>query len=104
MTWETILAVAGGIVLLGNAGAMIYKWIRPALKVKETVEELDRRSRKDYEAIKELEQTILIIEKTNKIYLRTVLNVMNHMIDGNGVEEMKKTRSEIENLLAGIEE
>ena len=104
MTWETILAIAGGVVLLGNAGAMIYKWIRPALKVKEDVAELEKRTKNDYEAIKSLEQTILKVEKTNKMYLRTVLNVMNHMIDGNGVEEMKKTRSEIEDLLAGVED
>ena len=104
MTWETILAIAGGVVLLGYSGAMIYKWIRPALKVKEDVAELEKRTKNDYEAIKSLEQTILKVEKTNKMYLRTVLNVMNHMIDGNGVEEMKKTRSEIEDLLAGVED
>ncbi len=104
MTWELIAAIAGGIVLLGNAGAMIYKWIRPALKVKETVEELDRRSKNDFEAIQRLEKAIEQNEQVNRLHLVVMLNMLNHMIDGNGVDDMKETRKDIENLLAGVAE
>lgn len=102
MTWELLAGIAGGIVLLGNAGAMIYKWIRPALQVKETVEELDKRSKRDAEAIQKLEAVIDQNERVNRLYLKAMLNIINHMIDGNNVNAMKETRKDIEDLLAGV--
>ena len=103
MTLEMILAGAGGIVLLGNAGAMIYKWIRPALKVKEDVAELDRRTRSDYESINELKGAIKRNEVVNKLQLVVMLDILNHLIDGNDVDEMKETRKKVQQLLANEE-
>ena len=103
MTWSIIAGIAGGIVLLGNAGAVIYKWINPALKMKDDVKELDRRSKNDYEAIQKLEKAIERNEVVNKLQLEVMLNMLNHMIDGNGVEEMKETRKQVQSLLAGHE-
>ena len=103
MSWELIAGIAGGIVLIGNAGAMIYKWIRPAIMVKQKVEELDRRTVNDYEAIKKLQDTIERNNQVNQLHLTVMLRMLNHMIDGNGKEEMKETRDEIQNMLAGIE-
>ena len=103
MIWGYIAGIAGGIVLLGNAGAAIYKWIAPALKIKKKVEDLEQRSVNDFEAIKKLEKAVEQNERVNRMHLMVMLNMLNHMIDGNGVEAMKKTRADIEELLAGIE-
>ena len=103
MTWQMVAGVLGAIVLLGNAGAVIYKWISPALKVKEDVEELDRRTKKDFEAIQKLEKALEHSEKVSRMHLVVMLNMLNHMIDGNNTDAMKKTRSDIENMLAGID-
>lgn len=99
IAWETVLAVAGGIVLLGNAGAAINRWLSPALQVKRDVEEthqrvdeLEEHGRNDFVAIKELQQM-------NKLQCQAMLCMINHMIDGNGVANMKKTREEIQELL-----
>ena len=89
--------------MIGNAGAMIYKWIRPAIMVKQKVEELDRRTVNDYEAIKKLQETIDRNNHVNQLHLTVMLRMLNHMIDGNGKEDMKDTRDEIQNMLAGIE-
>lgn len=104
ITWDaqTIMAVLGGIVLLGNAGAVIYKWIAPALQIKKKVEELDRRTINDYEMIQKLEKTVEQSEQVSRIHLVVLLNTINHMIDGNGVDELKETRKDIEEILAGI--
>lgn len=103
MSWELIAGVAGAIVLIGNAGAMIYKWIRPALMVKQKVEELDRRTVNDFEAIKEMREAIERSDQVNQLHLNVMLKMLNHMIDGNGKEEMRKTRDDIQDMLAGIE-
>lgn len=103
MTIETLLAIAGGVVLLGNAGAIVYKWIRPALQIKEEVEELDRRTRNDYDSINELKGAIKRNEEVNKLQLVVMLDILNHLIDGNDVDEMKETRKKVQQLLANKE-
>ena len=99
-TIEAILAAGGGIVLLGNASAVIYKIFHPAVKVKQDVEavkqdveELKTHDQKDYEAIQHL-------NRMNRAQCNLLLSMMNHMIDGNGIEKMKTTRDEIQNMLS----
>lgn len=45
------------------------------------------------------EAAIEELEKSNKIILQTLLALLNHNIDGNGVEGMKSIRKELENYL-----
>ena len=70
--------------LIGALGAIfgVYK-VWKAYFLKRTQEEA---------AIEEL-------EKSNKIILQTLLALLNHNIDGNGVEGMKSIRKELENYL-----
>lgn len=97
---ETILAIGGGIVMAGEVCKVIYKVFHPAVKVKQDVEavkrdveELKAHDRKDYEAIQRLKEI-------NRGQCSLLLSMMNHMIDGNGIEDMKKTRDEIQNMLS----
>lgn len=103
MNWELILAVAGGIVLIANAGSAILKAVSPAIKAKEELEELDRRTRNDYDAINELKDAILRNEEVNRLQIVVMLDILNHLIDGNDVEEMKETRRQLQKLLANKE-
>lgn len=45
------------------------------------------------------EEAIEELEKSNKIILQTLLALINHSIDGNGIEGMKTIRKELENYL-----
>lgn len=92
-TMEAILAAGGGIVLLGNVTAVIYKAFHPAVKMQQDVKELKEHDRKDYEAIQRL-------NRMNRAQCNLLLSMMNHMIDGNGIEKMKATRDEIQNMLS----
>lgn len=89
---EAVLAICGGISILGGAGAVIWKVIRPAFKLTQKVNELERRTDKDYEAI----QSILA---TNKAQSCALIAMMNHMIDGNHVEKLKETRDRLQEEL-----
>ena len=99
MTWEIIAAVAGGIVLITSAGSALYKWIHPILEVKDTVEELDRRTKTDYDALKRIEETLERIETVQRMLIGSELSIMNHLIDGNDREKMKETRDKIQAML-----
>ncbi|MBQ4504905.1 MAG: hypothetical protein II983_04460 [Firmicutes bacterium] len=99
MEWELIAGILGAIVLIGNAGAIVMKWIRPALdtkqdleKVKREIEEIKKHEKQDLEAIKQLQEM-------NKLQCRAMLCIINHMIDGNGIVKMQETRDDIQDLL-----
>ena len=53
---EQILAVCGGISIIGGAGAVIYKIIYPALQFSQRVEQLEEHSENDYQRLKGLEE------------------------------------------------
>lgn len=99
MMWEYIVAILGGIVLIGNAGAAIYKWIAPALKIKKTVEEVDRRTNQDYEALKKIQSSLDRIEKQQRGIIVSEVAILNHMIDGNNIVKMQETRDRIQDML-----
>lgn len=50
-TIQTILAICGGISVIGGAAAVIHKWIAPAFRMNSRVEALERHDKRDYEAI-----------------------------------------------------
>lgn len=99
MTWQLIAAISGGIVLIGNAGAVLYKWIRPALQVKKDVEELDRRTKQDYEALQKIQASLERIEAKQRALIVSEVAVINHMIDGNNISKMQETRDKIQAML-----
>lgn len=90
---QTLLALGGGIVLLGNVGSVLHKAFHPAAQVKRDVEELKEHDRKDYEAIRRLTEM-------NRAQCGLLLSMINHMIDGNGIEKMKETRDDIQKMLS----
>ncbi len=99
MEWELVAGVLGGIVLLGNAMSVLSKWISPAISTKERIEkiereiaELQKHEKNDLEALER-------IEAANIAQCQAMLCLINHMIDGNGICEMKKTRDEIQELI-----
>lgn len=102
ITWELAAGILGAIVLIGNAGAMIRKWLTPAINLTKTVEEHS----KAIAQIKEHETTDLerlnSLEALNKAQVKMMLCMVNHMIDGNGIERMKETRDDIQNLFMDL--
>ena len=67
---QTILAICGGISIIGGAVAVIHNWISPAIKLNDRVETLERHDRRDYEAMKEIKERDSLIMET----LVTMLN------------------------------
>lgn len=100
--WESIEFYLGAIVLIGAAAAVLHKIIKPFSNVKVTVEhnveeigKLKQHEKNDYETLQGLQEM-------NKAQCVALLNIINHMIDGNGVQQMKETRDGIQDMLTKI--
>ena len=85
---QQILAVCGGISIIGGAGAVIYKVIHPAFKFKIRVEKLEEHSLKDYKRLE-------VLEEMQKQQSKCLAAMLNHQITGNGIDNMKKIRDEL---------
>ena len=85
---QTVLSICGVVSILGGAGAVIVKVIRPAFKISKRVEMLEEYNQKDYKRLQSL-------EKMQKQQSRCLVAMLNHQITGNGIEPMKKIRDEL---------
>ena len=98
--WQALQPYLTAIVLIGGAVAVIYKWIRPIIFLKDMVEEnkaeigrLKKHETRDLETLRNLQEM-------NKAQCAAMLCIINHMIDGNHVDRMQETRDSIQEMLA----
>ena len=81
---QQILSICGAISIVGGAGAIVVKVIRPAFLLNKRVSQLEVYNDKDYK----------------KQQSKCLAAMLNHQITGNGIDEMKKIRDELlENII-----
>ncbi len=85
---QTVLSVCGAVSIVGGAGAVIVKVIRPAFKINQRVEKLETYNEKDF-------QKIQALEEMQKQQSKCLAAMLNHQITGNGIEEMKQIRDDL---------
>lgn len=90
---KTILAICGGITVIGGAITVVKKWIAPAVKLNNRVEVLERHDKRDFEAMQE-------IKERDSLIMETLVTMLNSQISGNNVEQLKKTRDKLISYLA----
>lgn len=87
---------------LNGFGTLVGAWKNwreikaPAVAMKEQVESVDRRER-DHEAdaerrFGEIKEHQDKQDATNQVILKTLFSLVNHEIDGNGIDKLKKAR------------
>lgn len=99
MDWAVVAAILGGIVLVTNAAVAMYKWVSPAIKAKKTIDDHEERLKKIEEHEKENFEALKEIKEYQRSQTRAVLSIVNHTIDGNGIEKMRESREELTELL-----
>ena len=88
-TINLIISICGIIGGLGTAGAVIWRVIKPALQLKDRVNDIERKLGNDFAMLNELAQ----LNHTQSLDL---IAMINHMIDGNSIESLKKTRDQMQ--------
>ena len=84
-----VLAFVGSIYTIYK----FYKeWKKPKEDLKEMVEEHEEKLASDDKRLKE-------IEKADKLILQSLLVIINHDITGNGINQLKETRDELNEYL-----
>lgn len=87
-----ILAFAGIIVLIGNVIKTIKEWRKPQTDLKSWQKSVDDRLKSDHERLKSMEDG-------NKVVCRGILALLSHEINGNSIDKLKASQSEMTNYL-----
>ena len=99
--WAWMAATLGGLALIASGINAIKTIIAPMLKVRERMETLEAEEaahEKDAERqFAKIEKNRARQEETNQIVLKALFALVNHEIDGNGVEKLKEVRTELSN-------
>jgi hypothetical protein len=87
-----IVGICAAITSIGGAAAMIMRALGPAKRSLETLDRLERLSKRDYEA--RLGQ-----EDFNKMLARSHMAVLAHLETNNHTDTMREARLELQNFL-----
>lgn len=90
---NTILAICGGISIIGGAIAIIWKMVNPAVKLGKRVEVLEEKADKDYTSIED-------IKSAQSLLCQGMIAMIDSQLSGNNVENLKKTKDSLIKYLA----
>lgn len=96
-----VLAIAGAIVTLGGATAVIKRWWTNSkgMKNQEQINKLDKRVESVEFKTSQLESRQKQNDEFTKIMCNSMLALLNHSITGSSVDELRKAEEEIKHYL-----
>ena len=97
--WITIGVLIAVAIIVTLAMDLVIKF-RELRKPRVTDERsVQEKLQSDHERLAKLEKTTQKQDKELKLILRSQMAMIHHMIDGNGVQKLKETQSDIEDYL-----
>lgn len=87
-----LLALAGFIVLIGNVVKVFKDWRKPHGDLESWRRDVDNKLRNDNERLKSMEEG-------NKVVCRGILALLSHEINGNSIDKLKSSQTEMTNYL-----
>lgn len=92
VTSDQILYVCGFVGAIWGTWKIIKEWKKPNEDLKAKVDEHEESLKNDHERLKR-------IEESDKMMLQCLLVIINHDITGNGIENLKEVRDELQEFL-----
>lgn len=90
--FDKLLIIASAIVLLGNMVKTLGAWLNPIKQLVKDVEEHEVKLNRDDKRITQQDNDM-------QMMLKCMFVLMNHDIDGNGVDKLKATRDELQEYI-----
>lgn len=97
--WGWLLTAAGGVLTVWNAIKAIKEATRPFREQEEAVKKLQQQNAKDLERFEKIDKELEDVRNMQHAICKSLFHMMNHMIDGNGVDKLKATREELRSYI-----
>lgn len=95
VTWQTLLAVAGGFVLLAQAGRIIINMFNPIRELQKKQERQEGFLAADKERLDKLDKAIDRLDEALSLLGLAVSDLINHEITGNDSDRLKQTQKKL---------
>lgn len=95
VTWETLLAIAGGVVLMLNAGKAVIQLFDPFKELKEKQEEQEHFLKNDKGRLDKIEEDMESIHDALSVLGLALSELINHELTGNDEDELKKQQDNL---------
>ena len=92
ITSSQLLGFCTLVIALWGVYKIFKEIVKPSNDLRKKVDRHDELLREENDKLKE-------VEASNKMILQSMFVIVNHEITGNGIEQMKKTRSDLEKFL-----
>ena len=99
VTFETILAFFGALAVIAGGVKVIAQMFSPFKELRARVGACEARLDKHDTYFKNDKDAIADIKNLSRENLRVNIALLNHFIDGNGIDKMKMLREELEDNL-----
>ena len=100
VTFQTILAFFGALAVIAGGVKVIVQMFSPFKELRGRVGVCEKRLDEHDTYLKSDKDTIADIKNLSRENLRANIALLNHFIDGNGIDKMKLLREELgDNLL-----
>ena len=97
--WQWMVTAAGGIVAIAGAVNAIKNFFKPLLELKKEVEALKAQTETCKVRFEKLSRHQGEAKEANQAVYKALTSIMNHMIDGNGVESLKSAREDLSRFI-----
>ena len=96
-----VLALAGGITVIGGAWSYIRKWFAESKGTKnsEIIQEHTEQLKSIDDRLQKLEKANISQDKYVNAMCATMLALLDHSITGNSVDKLKKAREEMQEFI-----
>lgn len=94
--WQMFLALCASIATVAGAGAILHNLY---IKAKKPDTERDKTMNEHSEEIKNLKDRQQATEESMVLLMRATLAMMNHIINGDSINEIKKASEDIQEYL-----
>lgn len=98
-TLQVLLAVFGGITVIGSAISYIYKLFGPVRKTTERLNNHDKMLEMDCRRFEKLEDLSSTNLEMNRLMIQTMLALLNHEINGNDIAKLQARKEELQDYL-----
>ena len=94
--WQIFLAICGSIVTIAGAVVIIYKLYK---KAKQPDSERDKMMKKHERKLENCNARLNSVEDGQAVMMEAVLAILNHLIDGEHVDDLKESAKKVNSYL-----
>lgn len=104
ITWQTVLEVGAGLIILFQLGKWIISFGNPIVELRKRLDKHDECLARDKEHLEKIDKSVQRIDEGISVLGLALAEMINHEVSGNDVEKLKQQQEKITTYFYGRKE